>query len=153
MFAIVKDTLMVLSDSLTIDGQVYTDLWTQSDEQLASISIFKLPDRPVCDLSLQKVVVNFDSKSWEVVDLTPEEIQEQITSEYNKQYIKLYGKYKHYQATLPRYEHNQQLTIQIQSYLVDLAEYCLQVLQQAIPLQDIIDYPEPILENFAGAIR
>lgn len=152
MFAIVRDTLMVLNDSMTLDGVIYTDLWSQTDEQLQALSIFRLPEQPACDLSTEKVVVNYDTKSWEVVPLTPEEIKENTSFEYNKYYLRLLGKYKHYQATLENYKNNQQLTIQLQSYLVDLAEYCLKVLEESIPLDEIIEYPEPILENFSNEI-
>jgi len=153
MFALIRDTLQVFPESVEIDGNIYTDLWQQSDEQLEAIGIYKMPEQPSYDASSYKLEVDLNTKNWVVVPLTPEEIKENITAEYAKYYKKLSGKYTQYMFLYESIKDNVYLQIQLQQYLVELADYCLKVYNEEISLDSIVDYPEASLEDFSNPIK
>jgi len=153
MFALIQNVLQVFPESIRLNGNIYTDLWTQSPDQLEAIGIYKMPEQPVYDTNTEKIEVDLETKSWKIVPLTQEEIKNKINEEYIKFYNKLNGQYKHYICLYNSINSNVQLKLQLQSYLIGLADYCLKVLNQEIPLDCFHDYPEVMLEDFSNKIK
>ena len=153
MFAIIDGILQALPDSLVRDGFVYTDLWSQSYDYLESLGIYKLPDMPPYNPDTQKLEVDLERKDWLVVDLTEQEIEDILNTKYETMYIRNYSKYTHYQCLLKNSSDEPQITLQLKAYILDLLNYCLAIKTKTIPLEEISDFPDPILEHFSNPVK
>lgn len=145
MFAIIENTLRALPNSLKLNGVIYTDLWTQSDSDLSNLGIYKLPDPPAYDCENFKLSVNYGTKQWEILPLTPEEKAEALHEKYLREFKKLEGKYKSYLVLYESKKEDLYMASQLETYILDLLDYMFKIYNQEIPLSDIKDYPDCIL--------
>ena len=153
MFALLDDQLIALPDSLKVNGNTYTDLWTATPDQLAALNIYKLPEMPVYNTNTHELVPNTETKTWDIVPLTSEKLQSIVDNQYAQYASKLQGKYKSYSLYLQQVgDEDVCLVLQIQSYLVDLADYISQVLNREITPENFIEYPEASFEKFSCTV-
>jgi hypothetical protein len=124
---------------------------------LDQIGIYKLPLPPTYDEANERLDVNLDTKSWVIVELTPEEKEQKLDYEYNVMYKRNICKYNHYMAlakqlTFDSSVKNPVVSIQLQQYILDLGDYCLNILNKNIPIDSVEDYPDPMLEDYSNKL-
>lgn len=152
MFAIIENTLRALPSSIKLNGVTYTDLWSQPESVLNSVGIYRLPEMPSYDCENFKLIVNYDTKQWEVVPLTEEERSEIVRKNYIREFIKLEGKYKTYSMLYESKKEDIYVATQLETYILDLVEYMAKVYNQEIPFDKIKDYPECTLSSNSNTL-